>query len=51
MLGHAARFSGILPLGERRRRSGFEALYIDYHVVREGHLSDSKTTIQAGYTF
>lgn len=51
MLGRAAGFSGILPLAERRRRSGFEALYIDCHVVREGHLSDSNATVQAGYTF
>ncbi|MFX6899678.1 hypothetical protein ABTH92_21130, partial [Acinetobacter baumannii] len=51
MLDRAAGFFGVLPLGERRRRSGFEALYIDCRVVREGLLSDSKSTVQAGYTF
>ena len=54
---YGAAIAGVLSfaendtLGERRRRSGFEALYIDCRVVREGHLSDSKSTVQAGYTF
>ena len=51
MLGRAAGFSCILTSGRRRRRNGSEALYIDYRAVREGHLSDSKATVQAGYTF
>ena len=51
MLGRAAGFSCILTSGRRRRRSGSEALYIDYHNVREGHLSDSKSAVKAGYTF
>lgn len=40
-----------LAIGPGRHRSEFRLPYRESRIVREGLLSDSKSTVQAGYTF